>query len=153
MRNMFLVTTVVLVLLFLQGCPLVVVTSIYNHSGMGLVLHCVDRDIEWANGTSIRFDEHLINELPLVKTRNGYTSEYKIKFGNEWAIYQFRTIADLQTYRQADRSFRDDFNYEYRFQIEPDRKMYVIKNNSDFPDLDVLHKGQPPGYPLAPTYE
>ena len=139
-----LIVFLILWLPLLQGCPVLTVEIIYNNSGTDIVDGC----IEWKDKTLLSLDSKLKNRLPVTHDKKGITSLFKIGHGGEWKVYEFEGLsdADEMKYRKPVRHSLE--NYQYHFQLEKDRNIYIISNNIVFPASSI--ETQPSGYPLKP---
>lgn len=139
-----------LVTLLLQGCPMSMAITVHNNTKSEMLVELKDGQMRWLPGTSLRFDANMVRlqwvhednlYIPLLTlSQEGKTVSYKL-------ISARRPVPQGYIAHSPGKGFTSG-KEEYRFQLEADGNLYVVKPGLSLPASDL--EPQPPGFPIKP---
>jgi hypothetical protein len=130
MKTLYSFYGITFVLLLVGSCQLPPLIVIYNHSGQDLIVHA-DKNTYQVRSNATGEIQYPGNEQIL-----------RIEDGSE--VLRYKIYYPPKDYMSGS-SFR---SYVINCQIEPDRKIYVVKVGTPMPVKDIPQ--QPTYFPLAP---
>lgn len=121
----------VVVALLLQGCPKGVTVTVHNNTKADLLVELNKGEIKWPQGTSLHFE----NDELWVRDNGRYTPVLAVKWKSTVLTYKLFSLRDLpaEYIGYSSGSSFSSGTQDYRFQLETDMNLYVVKPEDSFP--------------------
>lgn len=136
----------ILASLLLAGCSASVVYTIYNNTRWNLVVELRDERRVWIPGTPLHIDKDIQGRLEWISANGQYFPVLKVRQDQTEAVFKFTSpeypIAEEYAGKRGGRQ-------EYRFQLQEDWNLYILKPEAAYPAVGRNIRFQPPGFPIS----
>jgi hypothetical protein len=133
--------------LLLAGCRETVVYTIYNNTPWNLIVELTDREVDWVAGKPLRMDKDMLARIRWVNEEGQDYPVLSIRRDDVAGHYRFTSPGYPIPTEYAGR--RRGGILEYRFQLQQDWNLYLMRPEDSYPAPGRHLRLQPPGFPIG----
>jgi hypothetical protein len=123
------------------------VYTVYNNTPWNLTVELTDSELDWVAGTPLRMDKYLLTRVRWVNEDGRNYPVLSIRQDEVAGYYRFTSPEYPIPAQYAGR--RRGGILEYRFQLQQDWNLYLMRPEDSYPAPGRHLRLQPPGFPIG----
>lgn len=131
--------------LMLAGCKESIIYTIYNNTPWNLVVELKDGEEAWVAGTPLRIDKDIQGRMQWLREGGQHFPVLTIRRDEIVSYYKF-TSPEYPVPEEYAAKRRGGVR-EYRFQLQQDWNLYLMRPEDSYPAPGRHLRLQPPGFP------